>query len=81
MLIGKFVHAKKKLKVLKTKAKRQAKKIKSKTFFAELKAMHVIDTDFLDFLTSNLTEDSKQTAPLQQRAKARAGACRREAIF
>ena len=48
MLTGQFVHAKKKLKILKTKVKRQAKKIDD--LFAELKAMHVIDTDSLDLL-------------------------------
>ena len=56
-LTGKVVHAKKKLKILKTKVKRQANKIDD--LFAELKAMHVIDTDSLDLLTSNLSEDSK----------------------
>ena len=57
MLTGKFVHAKKKLKILKTKVKRQAKKIDD--LFAELKAMHVINTDSLGLLTSNLSEGSK----------------------
>ena len=40
-----------------SKVKRQAKKIDD--LFAELKAMHVINTDSLGLLTSNLSEGSK----------------------
>ena len=57
MLTAKFVYAKRKFKILKTEVKRQGKKIDDLS--AELKAMHVIDTDSLDLLTSNLSEDSK----------------------
>ena len=46
MLTAKFVYAKREFKILKTEVKRQGKKIDDLS--AELKAMHVIDTDSVD---------------------------------
>lgn len=57
ILSGKVTNARKEIKVLKTKVKRKSKKIQD--IFSELEKKNMIDSERLELLMSNLSQDSK----------------------